>query len=292
MPTQVPPEPVADPASALRVTAWPPALRAVAAILQVLTFAFLLDAAVLLSLDMLDGELRAPPLAVVLIVAVFAAPCRLLLAALRAAFSATAVVGQETLVIGRRRVRFEVPRASIASASSWRLPLPGPGVSLALASGRRFARTLETDAPPERFGPTPAKPGRAATASAAFAEARARWHRRSLAAYALKYAAFPLLPAAILFRTHQYITYGGAFGQWRMMGPAAYLRSGAEYLIGTAAHLIVLAAVLRAAAELLALAGTWAFPRRAALFRRAVELGCRLLYYAGVPAAIGLAFLR
>jgi len=291
MPAQVPPDPSSDPSGTARVVAWPPALRAVAAVLQGLTFAFLLDAAWLLSLDLADGSDRAPPIAVVVIVGVFAAPPRLLLAVLRAAFAATVTFGADTVQVAQHRVRFEVPRASIASAQRWLLPLPGPGISLILASGRRFGRALETDAPASRFGPAPAEPTRAAAASAAFAEARAQWHRRSLAAFALKYVAFPLLPTGIMFRAHQHITYGGSFGQWQMYGPAAYLRSFAEYLIGTAAHLIVIAAVLRAGLELLTLAGTWIAPRRATLFRRAAELGCRWLYYAGIPALIGLSFL-
>jgi hypothetical protein len=37
--------------------------------------------------------------------------------------------------------------------------------------------------------------------------------------------------------------------------------------------------------------GAWVARSRAARVRRAVEVGCRILYYAGVPVLVGLWFL-
>ena len=48
-------------------------------------------------------------------------------------------------MLRQRRQRIEIPLDSIAGLHAWRLPLPGVGVDLRLASGRRHGQGLRID---------------------------------------------------------------------------------------------------------------------------------------------------
>jgi hypothetical protein len=54
---------------------------------------------------------------------------------------------------------------------------------------------------------------------------------------------------------------------------------------------VLYAGTLRVLAESLALVAAYVAPSRAARVRRAVEAGCRLLYYGGVPVLLLIRFL-
>src|SRR5262245_13675579 len=63
------------------------------------------------------------------------------------ACAARVTVNDVTVVLERRDVRVDVPRSAIARTIPWAVPLPGPGVRFALASGRRLAQQLALDDP-------------------------------------------------------------------------------------------------------------------------------------------------
>jgi hypothetical protein len=98
--------------------------------------------------------------------------------------------------------------------------------------------------------------------------------------------------AIIFFRLHQYIVFGGAFGQYRMFGLAAYLKAFATVWAGTVGQLFVYACVVRLVAELITLPLTWAIPARAHSLRRAAEIFGYLAYFGVVPAYVAFLFLR
>mgnify|MGYP006145032753 FL=1 len=58
------------------------------------------------------------------------------------AFKAQVRIEGEVLVLDQRRSRIEIPLASIGALRPWRMPLPGNGVDLGLASGRWLAQGL------------------------------------------------------------------------------------------------------------------------------------------------------
>jgi apolipoprotein N-acyltransferase len=101
-----------------------------------------------------------------------------------------------------------------------------------------------------------------------------------------------VLPASLLFYTHQHIAYGGTFGQYYLEGLVPYLSTLGEYWATTVILLVSYASIWRAAAEIAvwtaaALAGrTPAFA-----VRRAVEVACAVAYYGGVPALLALRYL-
>lgn len=274
--------PAPNPASSVRVIAWPPWARVLAALLNTVAFGNLLFIATLLILDAFEGELRAPPAAVTYAVFFLSALPRLLVALLRWCFAGTLTIAPDHWLLSLRSTRIELPVAAIADVVPWRVALPGPGQSIRLASGRTFSRQLEGTLPDATAH------GR----SARFASARARFHRSDVPAYLVKFLLFPSILVAILFRAHQVITFGSPLGQWNLMGPGAWARGLLMYGLATLAHLLVIAGVLRVAAELLALLGTAALPRSAIPIRRIAEWFVRSAYYVAIPALIGFAFLR
>jgi hypothetical protein len=94
-----------------------------------------------------------------------------------------------------------------------------------------------------------------------------------------------------MFRAHQYITFGGPFGEYDMFGLAVYLRTFALFWHTFFIALLLYAGVWRIAAELLAFTLTWLLPSRAHGIRRATEWLCRLVYYVGAPAIMAQPFL-
>jgi hypothetical protein len=235
-----------------------------------------------------DADVFTPPVLV---------PTLLLLAALPAAAwliehaaRAYVLVDDRHLVLGRRDLRLEVPRVSIAGVTPWSLPLPGPGVTFTLRSRAQLAGGLEIRDPlalSEALGGTRARTHPVAV----WAQARAalppwRWYH-----VVWKFVLFALAPTAVLFNAHQHIAYGGSLGQYYLEGPGAYVRTFALYWLSVSLDLVLWAAVWRALAEGAALVLALVAPSHAASGRRAIEIACRLLYYAGAPALVAARFL-
>ena len=141
---------------------------------------------------------------------------------------ASAGVEAGSLVVERAGRRVEVPCASIAGVTPWRLPLPSPGAhartrARARASPRasrcRIRRACST-ASPTRGSPRRATAHRAARRSL-------RRGARRLAAPLVRAAPgarsllFSLLPAAVGFYAHQHIAFGALLGEYYLMGRGA-----------------------------------------------------------------------
>src|SRR5256884_5436522 len=63
------------------------------------------------------------------------------------AFVASLSVDDDALVIRRRDLRLEVPYRAVARLAPWAVPLPGPGLSVCMRSGRRLRQGLQIDDP-------------------------------------------------------------------------------------------------------------------------------------------------
>jgi hypothetical protein len=281
-----------EPAESMPVRAYRGAERVVAALFLAASRASLLLvlAAVLFSTD---PPVTPPVLFRMVLVLVFF-PGLVAWAVRRACAAAVSVEG-ERLVLAGRRFRVEVPCTSIERVVPWVIPLPGAGLGLRLRSGRRLGWAVEAADPAliletlaERAGVADARPA-LQHPSVVYARAKARprrWYQPLV-----KFVLFGALPAGVLFRAHQYISYGGAFGQWNLEGLVPYLTTLAVYWATVCVYLVLYASLWRALAEGAALLGAWVVPSRAATTRRAVEAACRLLYYGGVPLLLLLRFL-
>ena len=201
----------------------------------------------------------------------------------------------DTLVIDGRRQRVDIPRERIARLEAWTVPAPWPGADVVLEDGRRWslatrdvtalaslAAALRGDAPAPTAFARWAHPARH----------RALAHRPRLDHPLLKFGLFPLLPALVAFRLHQVIAFGGTFGEWLTYGPAAWFAGLALWWGAWSLGLMLLAAALRLALELVNLGvAALASDVAAEAARDASEWLARLAYYVAVPAWLGLRLL-
>jgi hypothetical protein len=292
----VPPPSAGDDAAAhFPVHAWRPALRLLAAAAHVLSAVNLLHLVAISLLGLLEGYDVLSPLALVLRLVAFSLLPTALAWLLRHFTTARLVLEPGRLVLELRGVRFEIPRESVTGVEPWRLPQPGAGVGLRMKSGRLFQYRLQVPNPAPLLtalgAALPSATSAAEHPSSRFGQARHDWRRRFWDKPAFKFGLFPLIPTAIMFRAHQYITFGGPFGEYDVFGLGAYLKTFAGYWIGFTTGLLLFACFWRFLAEALAFPLTWLLPSRARGVRRTAEWLCRLVYYVGFPALMAERFL-
>jgi apolipoprotein N-acyltransferase len=204
------------------------------------------------------------------------------------AFAARAAIADDALVLARGRQRLALPLRDIAAVEPWRLPIPGPGASLRLASGARWRYGLalaRPDALARALAAAGAATGaQAASPAATYARAREAVRHGLLDSPLAKFGLLPLVLAIPAFRLHQHIAYGSAFGELYTFGLKAWLTTFTLWWAAWAIGVVLCAAALRTAIEAGTLAGVWLAPGRAAAARRALErLGLGMLYI-GMPA--------
>lgn len=204
------------------------------------------------------------------------------------AFAAAVTIADGLLVVRRRDQRIEVPLEAVAGVDPWRVPLPASGVSIGLRSGRRLPVALEL-ADPITFidalaaaGAPPSVRAHVTTVAALYASSRRDGARRWWHPLA-KYVLLALVPAVPLFRLHQWIVYGGTFGEYYTYGLQAYLLGFVAYWWTFAIYLVLWDGVLRALAEATVLVTAALAPARLDAVRRLVEILHRVAYYGGVP---------
>jgi apolipoprotein N-acyltransferase len=270
----------------MRTVAYAPPWRAAAGALVALSWAGALGLIVaLLFLETrLDNQLRL----LRTFVLACAAP-RLSAWLLDRAFAASVAITDGLLVLRRRGQLVTVPCDAIDRVEPWSIPLPGAGVSLRLRSGQRFAYGLQV-ADPLALVDAIATAGahvdvRAAAKHPAVLHARSR-HAAAHRWYhpLLTFVVYALVPTIPLFRLHQWVAYGGTFGEYYIYGLQAYLLGFAAYWWTYTIYLVLYAALLRVIAEGAVLASAWLVPDRVAAVRRIVERLRVALYFAAVPA--------
>ncbi|MBI1816138.1 MAG: hypothetical protein HYR72_14265 [Deltaproteobacteria bacterium] len=212
------------------------------------------------------------------------------------AFAARLEIKDGALVIDRGEARVEIPCGAIARITPWVIPLPGSGLSLGLRSGRRVRYGLHLADPSvvlemlTRAGGPQSALTLLQHPSVVYARAkhRARWRWYHLV---FKFVVFALVPTLPLFRVQQLIVWGDPFGQYYLRGLQPYAQEFGLYWAQVAIALVLYAGVWRGLAEAAALLAAWAAPSRAARVRQVAEVGCSVLYYAGVPALLIRHFL-
>ncbi len=213
----------------------------------------------------------------------------MVVAAARALWRGDWELREHDLVVRRRGETIEIPLDAVAAATFWRLPWPRSGVSLQTRAGRRFhledgeARLL--DALADDGVAAQADGVMAVYARAMRAAPRRRWYH----AFG-KFVLFSLLPTAPLFNVHQFIAYGGTFGEYYLLGLRAYLTTFAAHWSTVIILLIGVAALWRLLVELACLAAAALAAERAAAIRAWSERAATFAYYIGVPIALALRF--
>jgi hypothetical protein len=202
------------------------------------------------------------------------------------ALTAAARVADGALIVERPGSRVVVPLPRLATVTLWQVPLPEPGLALALADGSRVPFALAARDPT----PLVAALDAAALRHPNLVYAAARRPPRGWRALLGRYVLFALPPAAVLFNAHQHIAYGGTLGEYYLMGAGAWLRNAAIHWATVSAYLLLYGSALRGAAESLALAAAWTLPSAARTVRNAVERVSTVAFYGGVPLVLALRF--
>jgi apolipoprotein N-acyltransferase len=205
-----------------------------------------------------------------------------------------ATVEPGVLALERHGRRIEIPLDLIDHVAI--APMLTGGLRLRFTSGRRFRYTVQVADPvafiealvaagaPERLREAARTPG------AVYARATARPSRRWYHPV-LTFVVFALVPALPLFRLHQWIAYGGTFGEYYAYGLQAYLLAFALYWATSCVYLVLYDAVLRAVTEpVVWLVARWA-PSRTGSARRVATMVRRLLFFGGVPLFLLRLFL-
>lgn len=278
-------------AGGIRVVAFPPAWRAVAAALLATSRLSLF----LMALTFALGWVISPPLLVRLVLFLALIPGLAVVLIRRVFLAEVEAQGSgwvlRRLGLYRRGELLSLDRVGFDAVRPWMLPLPGPGLSLTAAAGAARLRLALQASHPSRLldrlamGQPSALPAHA-SAALDFAAARAdsrllRWHQPLL-----KFGLFGLLPLFVVFRLHQNVMWGGLLGQYHLQGLAPYLSSLAYHAIMMLMTLVLYAAFWRGLAELSCWLAALRW-RSGARRARSLSEGFTLaIYYAGIPAFI------
>jgi hypothetical protein len=201
-----------------------------------------------------------------------------------------------TLIARRKRSMVEVPCSTIAKIEPWSVPFPGPGFSLRMGSGGRLRHVFQV-ADPKPLLYELADRGHVESAHAAVRHPVVEWaHAKAVVGKSfwdravVKFVAFALVPATIVFYTKQRISYGSFLGEYYASGLGEWLATFLLHWITASVYLVLYASLLRGVAESFALAAASVAPLSAIGLRRAVELVYRILFYGGVPALLLLRY--
>jgi apolipoprotein N-acyltransferase len=231
-----------------------------------------------------DGHLQSNTLAQIRSVAAFfLAPEAAAWCVLRA-FAARIAIEQGLLVLTRGRQRLQLAVRDIVALEPWRIPIPGPGASLRLASGERWQYGIALADPSALARALQAAGGALSqqvppSRSALYLQTRLVMPLGGLAHPVGKFVLLPLVLAIPAFRLHQHIAYGSAFGEYYTFGLVAYLKGFALWWGAWAIGVVVCAAVLRAIIEAATIAAVLLQPAASIQVRRWLErLGLIALY--------------
>lgn len=268
----------------LKVAVLPPAARFAAALLRTFARASLLW----MAFAMLQNEaLRSNTMAQIrTFAALFLAPeaaswCVLL------AFAARASVNNGVLVLAQGKRRIGVTVREIVAVQFWRWPIPGPGLTLRLASGGRWRYGLALADPAalvqalglaqaDAIAPSPVGAG-------LYQQARLTLRRGWLAHPLPRFVLLPLALALPAYYLHQHIAYGSGFGEYTSFGLKAYVTGLALWWAAWAIGVALCGAVVRAVIEVGTLLAVVLHPGKAIALRHWLERCGNAVLYLGLP---------
>ena len=268
----------AKPALPMRVAVLPPAVRIAAGVLRTISRAGLLGMGVAL---LLNEPLRSNTLAQLRIFTVCFLLPELVAWCVLKAFSAQASVLEGRLVLARGVQVLALPLGALAAVEPWRVPVPGPGVSLRLRSGQYWEYGLALPDPAAFAAALAAAGGPAAVIAPS-------WRRLVAPATRLDHplAKFVLLPLALAlpaFHLHQHIAYGSALGEYYSFGLAAYLSAFGLWWAAWTIGVVLGAALLRALIESAAMLAALLRPGDATGVRQGLERVGHIALYLALP---------
>ncbi|MFT5041491.1 MAG: apolipoprotein N-acyltransferase [Hyphomicrobiaceae bacterium] len=202
---------------------------------------------------------------------------------------------KETLILAQYGQTIEVPFGTIASIEPWSLPLPNRGLWLRFNSegvsssiGIEVPNTAEFG---EFLGLALKRPIQSPSKPSPLAAYVAELPRFGVKRAFLTFAGFALVPTLPLFRVHQYIAYGGTFGEYYQYGAWAWLLGFVIYWASLTIYLVLYWTVLRCVFEPLTALSTVVASNKAGSLRLWSERVQGFLYFVGVPTVVILRFI-
>lgn len=196
------------------------------------------------------------------------------------AFSATASCSAGKLVLARGLQRLELELEDVAAISTWRLPLPAPGLALRLVPGAAWGYGLAVADPGALAAAIASAGGPALPVPRVPPPVRARWLDHPVA----KFVLLPLALAIPAFHLHQHIAYGSALGEYYSYGLTAYLEAFGLWWAAWTIGVVLGAAMLRALIESGAMLAAALRPGQAAGVRQGLERVGHIALYLALPA--------
>jgi apolipoprotein N-acyltransferase len=215
---------------------------------------------------------------------------------LRYLLGASVSIDDGAIVLQLRARRVDIPLSAVDGVTPWTLPIPAPGLWLRLRSGTRLSDGLSM-ADSGAFLKALRDAGASELADRVARHptllyAQSKYLARSCVDHPFfKYVLFALVPTVPLFRLRQILTYGGTFGEYYDFGLKTYLLGFGIHWVLYGVYLLMYAALLRTASEVVALGAAWLAPSRESRVRRACEIVQRVLYFGGVPTFLILRFI-
>lgn len=211
--------------------------------------------------------------------------------------SAQAMVVDGKLALTRGGRRRELALSEIAAVQLWRLPIPGPGLSLRLNTGRRWCYGLaltNADARAAARAATAARPVQQSARAVlqVYAQSNLAIRRSRLDHPLPKYILLPLVLALPAFHLYQHIAYGSSFGEYYSFGLKAYLSAFALWWAAWSIGVVLTEALLRAAISIATLLTALLRPARAIAIRRWLERAGHVALYLGMPGWLLLTIYR
>ncbi|MBA5636971.1 apolipoprotein N-acyltransferase [Duganella sp. LX20W] len=222
------------------------------------------------------------------------------------ACSAQAMVVNGKLALTRGGRRRELALSEVAEVQLWRLPFPGPGLSLRLNTGRRWRYGLaltNADARAAARAATAAQLAQSAKSAQAaepsvrgvpqvYAQTSLAIGRSRLDHPLLKHILLPFALALPAFHLYQHIAYGSAFGEYYSFGLKAYLSAFALWWAAWAIGVVLTQTLLRMAISMATLLVALLRPARAIAMRRWLERAGHVALYLGMPGWLLLTIYR
>jgi apolipoprotein N-acyltransferase len=204
------------------------------------------------------------------------------------AFKARLGIEHGVLVLASGRQHLELAIRDIVAVEPWRIPVPGPGASLRLASGLRWKYGVALEDPSALAHALQAAGGASLqemprSRASAYLGSRLAIPRGRLARPLAKFVLLPLALAIPAFRLHQYIAFGSAFGEVYTFGWVAYLKGFALWWAAWAIGVVLYAALLRALIEAGTISGVLLKPAASTQIRRWLERVGLAALYLGLP---------
>lgn len=272
------------------VFAYPPRVRWVVVALDALALVMLAYLGLRLQSRVLERTLIPPARTLWRFIGPFSAGPWVLAWLVQRACAASLCRSGEGWTLRARRTRVEIPGTARARLRQWRLPFPGPGGELELASGALLSPSLEWRPPFATLALL--REGRAETALTAYARERAQWRSRlRVWQWLVKWLVLPGVLAWPFFNLEQWIEFGGTLGEYHQSGLIPWLWSFARDWLMTATWLLLFAGFWRAVCEAIALAATLRAPAKAGEVRFWAETASRAAAFLVLPLLLVWRFI-